>query len=232
MSLAAASARERVRPAQGLRASRTKRFDALALLSGLAALLAFFGLTDFSLLDFSLLDFSLLGFGTGSGERSGALAIGLILIVASAIAALRQRQSRFLFLLMASGTVLAAAGSLASLSPDAGGRAPYAFIAAMIAVWLGAWRMVNAILAATPERGPLRTLCNLAVPVIFGATMLFLWEGVVRGFGVVWILPPPSAIARRFASSLPTLGVDFLQTLRGSPPATSSARVPGFSSPS
>jgi NitT/TauT family transport system permease protein len=216
MSLAAASARERVRPAQGgSRASRTKRFDALALLSGLAALLAF-GLTDFSLLDFSLLDFSLLGFGTGSGERSGALAIGLILIVASAIAALRQRQSRFLFLLMASGTVLAAAGSLASLSPDAGGRAPYAFIAAMIAVWLGAWRMVNAILAATPERGPLRTLCNLAVPVIFGATMLFLWEGVVRGFGVPYvILPPPSAIARRFASSLPTLGVDFLQTLRG-----------------
>jgi NitT/TauT family transport system permease protein len=216
MSLAAASARERVRPAQGgSRASRTKRFDALALLSGLAALLAF-GLTDFSLLDFSLLDFSLLGFGTGSGERSGALAIGLILIVASAIAALRQRQSRFLFLLMASGTVLAAAGSLASLSPDAGGRAPYAFIAAMIAVWLGAWRMVNAILAATPERGPLRTLCNLAVPVIFGATMLFLWEGVVRGFGVPHvILPPPSAIAQRFASSLPTLGVDFLQTLRG-----------------
>jgi NitT/TauT family transport system permease protein len=76
--------------------------------------------------------------------------------------------------------------------------------------------MVNAILAATPERGPLRTLCNLAVPVIFGATMLFLWEGVVRGFGVPYvILPPPSAIARRFASSLPTLGVDFLQTLRG-----------------
>jgi NitT/TauT family transport system permease protein len=212
MSLAAASARERVRPAQGgSRASRTKRFDALALLSGLAAVLAF-GLTDFSLLDFGLLDFSLLGFGTGSGERSGALAIGLILIVASAIAALRRRQSRFLFLLMASGTVLAAAGSLASLSPDAGGRAPYAFIAAMIAVWLGAWRMVNAILAATPERGPLRTLCNLAVPVIFGATMLFLWEGVVRGFGVPYvILPPPFA---------------------ASPPATSSAPARGFSSPS
>jgi NitT/TauT family transport system permease protein len=162
------------------------------------------------------MDFSLLGFGAGAGEENGVMALGLILIVASAIAALRRRRSHFLFLLTASGTVLAAAGSLASLSPDAGGRAPYAFIAAMIAVWLGAWRMVNAILATTPERGPLRTLCNLAVPVIFGATMLFLWEGVVRGFGVPHvILPPPSAIARRFASSLPTLGVDFLQTLRG-----------------
>jgi NitT/TauT family transport system permease protein len=211
MSLAEASTREGVRQALRVsRPSRAKHFDALTLLCGLAALFAF------ALMDLSPLDLSLSRFGEGADEKKGVLALGLILLVASAIAALRRRQTRFLFPLTASGTVLAAVGSLASLAPDAQERPPFAFIAAMIAVWLGAWRMANAILAATPERGPLRTLCNLAVPVIFGATMLFLWEGVVRGFGVPRvILPPPSAIALRFAGSLPTLGVDFLQTLRG-----------------
>ena len=56
---------------------------------------------------------------------------------------------------------------------------------------------------------------------------------MVRGFGVPHvILPPPSAIAKRFAGSLPTLGVDFLQTLRGVAAGYSSARARGFSSPS
>ena len=201
MSLAHASKREGVRTARAIpRTSRAGRFDVLALTCGLAALFSF-GLTRFD---------------AQPGEGSAVMALGLVLLIASAIAALRRRQSPFLFPLTALGTVLTAASSLASLAPAAEGKAPTAFIAAMVAVWLGAWRMVNAIVAATPQRGALRTACNLAVPVIFGATMLFLWEGVVRGFGIPHvILPPPSAIGMRFAGSLPTLGVDFLQTLRG-----------------
>jgi NitT/TauT family transport system permease protein len=176
-----------------------RRFDPLALLCGLAALIACAG-TSF-------------GF---AGPLDAAFALGLVLLIASAIARLRRRGRRFEAVLTAGGTMLAAWALLSALPTGAEGRASLPLVAAMIAVWLGAWRVVNAIIAATPARGALRMIANLAAPVIFGATLLFLWECVTRGFGVPRvILPPPSAIAHRFASSLPTLGVDFLQTFHG-----------------
>ena len=53
----------------------------------------------------------------------------------------------------------------------------------------------------------------LLVPLLFGATVFYLWEVAVRGFGVPPVLlPAPSAAAARFAASLPTLGGDFVQT--------------------
>ena len=56
-------------------------------------------------------------------------------------------------------------------------------------------------------------LVKLAVPVIFGVTIIAVWEGLVRGLNVPQvILPPPSDIAKRFASSLDILWVDFVQT--------------------
>nr|WP_237072699.1 ABC transporter permease [Pseudaestuariivita rosea] len=51
------------------------------------------------------------------------------------------------------------------------------------------------------------------VPVIFGVTLLILWEIAVRGFNVPGvILPAPSDIAARFATSLPILWADLVQT--------------------
>ncbi len=51
------------------------------------------------------------------------------------------------------------------------------------------------------------------MPAIFGATLLFVWEALVRGLGVPGvILPPPSAIGARIAASLPILREDFVQT--------------------
>jgi NitT/TauT family transport system permease protein len=83
-----------------------------------------------------------------------------------------------------------------------------------VLVALGAWALgwwVNSRLAASPlarTRGG-----KLAVPVIFGLTILILWEGLVRGLNVSpVILPPPSAVAVRFAESLPILWGDFVQT--------------------
>ena len=50
--------------------------------------------------------------------------------------------------------------------------------------------------------------------MLFGAAILILWEGYVRGFGVSpVILPAPSAIAATFAGALPTLWADFVQTV-------------------
>lgn len=81
-------------------------------------------------------------------------------------------------------------------------------------VALGAWALgwwVNGRLARSPLA---RTKGGkLAVPVIFGLTILILWEGLVRGLGVSpVILPPPSAVAAKLTSSLPTLWGDFVQT--------------------
>src|SRR5260370_12581599 len=65
-----------------------------------------------------------------------------------------------------------------------------------------------------PPRSPLFPYTTLfRSPVLFGLFVISLWELAVRGFGVPAVLmPPPSATAARFASSLPTLGEDFVQT--------------------
>jgi NitT/TauT family transport system permease protein len=86
-------------------------------------------------------------------------------------------------------------------------------------VWLGAWAL-NVWLArsAISRMGA----GKLLVPLIFGATVLVLWEGLVRGLGVSpVILPAPSLIAAKIAVSLPILWQDFAQTiLKGA--------IPGF----
>lgn len=74
--------------------------------------------------------------------------------------------------------------------------------------WAAAWA-VNLRLSNMALRGG----AQLIIPAIFGLTLLVIWEGFVRGLGVSpVILPPPSAIALRFAAELPTLWTDFQQT--------------------
>ena len=54
---------------------------------------------------------------------------------------------------------------------------------------------------------------RLAIPAIFGVTILGVWEALVRGLNVpTVILPPPSKIAVKFAASLDILWIDFVQT--------------------
>ncbi|MGO1076793.1 ABC transporter permease [Inquilinus sp. CA228] len=63
---------------------------------------------------------------------------------------------------------------------------------------------------------------GIAVPVLFGAALLWLWQVLVTGFQVPQILlPAPSQIAGRFAASTDTLWVDFVQTFIRS-------AIPGF----
>ncbi len=55
---------------------------------------------------------------------------------------------------------------------------------------------------------------RVLVPVLFGVTLLVLWEGLVRGLDVSpVILPPPSDVAEEFFSSTGTLWEDFRQTV-------------------
>jgi NitT/TauT family transport system permease protein len=79
--------------------------------------------------------------------------------------------------------------------------------------WAGAW-VFNAWLVRLKSSDPAQARAiNLAVPLIFGITVLVVWEGVVHGFNVSPILlPAPSAIWERLINSLPILWADFQQT--------------------
>lgn len=77
--------------------------------------------------------------------------------------------------------------------------------------WAGAWAL-NAALAGSRVAGT--RVVRIFVPVLFGVTLLVLWEGLVRGLGVSpVILPPPSAVAQTFAGSTDILWQDFSQTV-------------------
>lgn len=78
----------------------------------------------------------------------------------------------------------------------------------LIAVWVAAI-LLNAWLARRTGRGP-----AIAVPMIFGATILILWEMACLRFAIPpVILPAPSQIGATFAASLPLLWGDFVQTI-------------------
>ncbi|MEP1964669.1 ABC transporter permease [Tateyamaria sp.] len=64
------------------------------------------------------------------------------------------------------------------------------------------------------SRRPTTQFLRLAMPVVFGLTIIAIWEGVVRGFDIsAVLLPTPSAIAVRFVASTDILWVDFVQTV-------------------
>ena len=81
-------------------------------------------------------------------------------------------------------------------------------LAGALAVWLGGWAL-NRWLAARARTG----LARLLPPLVFGVTLLLVWELVVRGLGVSPVLlPAPSAIWARLLNSGPTLRADVTQT--------------------
>jgi NitT/TauT family transport system permease protein len=112
------------------------------------------------------------------------------------------------------GVLCGAVATLALLrDPGIAGSAAAGYWAMVLAVWLGAALCVVQLASEPPRDDASRRALNLAIPLLFGAVVFYLWEVLVRGFGVPSvIMPSPSAAAIRFASSLPTLGQDFVQT--------------------
>jgi NitT/TauT family transport system permease protein len=112
------------------------------------------------------------------------------------------------------GALCGAATTLMMLrDPAIAGSAAAGFWAIVLAVWLAAALCVMQLATIRPRAEPARRALDLAVPLLFGAVVFYLWEVLVRGFGVSpVIMPAPSAAAARFFASLPTLGVDFVQT--------------------
>jgi NitT/TauT family transport system permease protein len=97
--------------------------------------------------------------------------------------------------------------------PGVAGNAGSGFWALVLSGWLAASLVVTGLAAVRPRNPVLRRGLDLAIPVLFGAFVFYLWEVAVRGFGVPAVLmPSPSATAVRFSRSLTTLAEDFVQT--------------------
>jgi NitT/TauT family transport system permease protein len=97
--------------------------------------------------------------------------------------------------------------------PSVVGNAGSGFWSLVLAGWLAASLIVTGLAAVRPQNGMMRRLLDLAIPVLFGGFVFYLWEVAVRGFGVPAVLmPSPSATAARFSGSLGTLAEDFMQT--------------------
>ena len=57
-------------------------------------------------------------------------------------------------------------------------------------------------------------ILNIVPPILFGASILLIWEATIFYFSVSpVILPPPSAIFFKLITSVPMLWADFVQTV-------------------
>jgi NitT/TauT family transport system permease protein len=140
------------------------------------------------------------------------VAAALLFAAAAGIGGLRSIAAGF------AGILCGASVTLALLrDPAITGTAAAGFWALVLAVWLAAALCVMQLASMRPREDASRRVLNLAIPLLFGAVVFYLWEVLVRGFGVSpVIMPAPSAAAARFFASLPTLGGDFVQTfIRG-----------------
>jgi NitT/TauT family transport system permease protein len=156
-------------------------------------------------------------------QGAGAL-LGTIIVAAAVLLSLSQRHPPATIAILVAGATAAAllvlealpsvvAMALSSTSADALFGATIGFWALAVAAWLLLWLLVRRLSEVRPlARAPAMFL-NIVVPLIFGAGILFLWEVLVRGLAVPFvILPPPSAIWARLTTSVPTLWIDFQQT--------------------
>ena len=85
------------------------------------------------------------------------------------------------------------------------------FVALACVIWVAGWwlniRLSNGTLAD-------EIAVKLAVPAVFGLTIVIVWELMVRGFEVnPVILPAPSSVVERIMLEGPILWADFKQTV-------------------
>jgi NitT/TauT family transport system permease protein len=110
--------------------------------------------------------------------------------------------------------VLGCAATLILLrDDDIAGTAAWGLWSPVLANWAAACLGVAGLGALKLHDKTAARAVDWAIPLLFGAFVLYLWEVAVRGFGVPTVLlPAPSLIAVRFFASLVMLWQDFFQT--------------------
>ncbi|MGB3391001.1 MAG: ABC transporter permease [Pseudaminobacter sp.] len=149
----------------------------------------------------------------GSVFSAGITIAILVLLISCALASMVVASPAYAAIVLFVGAH-AAAWLLASGIAGHEGSARASFFLLIAAAWLLAWRCVTELVTIRPKNRTTDTLLRLMVPTIFGVWLLLLWEALVRGFGIPFLLlPPPSAIAVRISNSLPVLAADVNQTI-------------------
>ncbi|WP_028747676.1 ABC transporter permease [Rhizobium mesoamericanum] len=151
----------------------------------------------------------------GAPDPVSSMTVGLTiaLIVALAFVSFSSLPKPYIAAVLLIGAHSAAWVLLAGVTGNEG-LATKSFFLLMAACWLLAWRCVTELSAMTPSSSFGRTSLRLLIPAIFGAWILILWEALTRGAGIPFVLlPPPSAIGARIATSLPILADDVRQTI-------------------
>ncbi len=83
-----------------------------------------------------------------------------------------------------------------------------------VGIWLTAWGLNEYLVRIKTRSQQSARAVNLAVPALFGVTLLILWELLTRGLHVPEIiLPAPSVILGTGLGALPILYADFQQTV-------------------
>jgi NitT/TauT family transport system permease protein len=158
------------------------------------------------------------------GEGAGAILAALV-VVAAVLASLGRFSSPVGNLVILAGAAIAAAyvirllPTIATIAPDpklttgALFAATSGFWALVVAAWHLSWLLVRRLADVRASGRTARAILNIAVPLIFGVWIILLWEVLVRGLAVPFvIMPPPSAIWAKLSTSLPIIWVDFRQT--------------------
>lgn len=87
------------------------------------------------------------------------------------------------------------------------------YIVFAIVFWIASWFVNEWLVRQKFSSRRVDRTARLAVPVLFGITILVIWECIVKGFAIPQILlPAPTAIWDRLINSIPTLAADFRQT--------------------
>ncbi|HSM43331.1 MAG TPA: ABC transporter permease, partial [Afifellaceae bacterium] len=148
-----------------------------------------------------------LGGAVPPGDPFWFVLLAALLFLASAIRGQDIRLVWALALVSSLGALVAIA-ALGEATPKGAG-----YWSLIIGSWLAAWLLVERLSVLPDKAGWIGTARRLAIPLIFGAWLLILWEVVVRAAGVpAVLLPPPGMIWERLAGSVPTLWADFRQT--------------------
>ena len=141
---------------------------------------------------------------------------GLALMIAAAGFALEETVLRYRLLagiVVCAVSLYGAWALIGWLAASAAAGPGAGFWTACIAAWSLGWLGVEQLAAVVSRNRFIQLALRIAIPIVFGAWLLIIWELVTRGFSVPQVLlPSPSAIAQRFANSTATLWVDFKQT--------------------
>ena len=124
--------------------------------------------------------------------RPGLLAVTLLAAALYAGAALVA--PRLSIAVTLAGVVLSCCVTLALLrDPTIAGYATWGLWLPVLATWIAAWLGVARLAAVKPHDKAVSRIIDLAIPLLFGAFVFYLWEVAVRGFGLcrtVMRLPP------------------------------------------